>query len=79
MNSVQRGVVYTAQGMYPTAIIALVEINRSISDDIEHSLSMTYPDNIPAVQCSYPHPGNHASNIGEQADVEGQPSGSSYA
>jgi hypothetical protein len=28
--------------MYPTAVIALVEINKSLSDDIEDSLGSQY-------------------------------------
>jgi hypothetical protein len=59
---------HTTQGMYPTAIIALVEINRSISDDIENSLSIEVLANIqPEVQGSNPPEGNHGSNNKEQA------------
>jgi hypothetical protein len=67
--------------MYPTAIVALVEINRSISDNIENSLSNKNPTNIhPEVERSDPLEGNHASDSKEQeVEVENQPSRNSYA
>jgi hypothetical protein len=59
--------------VYPTAIVALVEVNRSISDDIENSLSIEGPANIHSeIQDVNAREGNRTSSNGEQAHVEGQ-------
>jgi hypothetical protein len=43
-----------------------VEINRSLSDDIENSLSIEVPPNIqPEIQGADAREGNRASNNGE--------------